>query len=411
MTNFIVSYQWIHTFVCPLIAYVLLAIVGPRKGAYVVFVFAFGYMSTLHLYRQWTDYLGWSFDVSTQMMIIVQKLVALGWNYHDGANPKATHSQRIFSISRLPSLLEFYGWIYMPSVITMGPFIEYTDFLLNTEALPESPVMPSLKVLLEAVVYLGIMQLGSAQVPNSVLRDESFLASSPVYIYSYLMLCAFVMHFKYYFGFKMAEGAAIMSGLGYDRGRGADPIDPTVDPNTLKWSAAQGIAPYRFLFSQSYRESAQVWNMQTNKWIRRYSYERMPASIGVYGSYAVSAFWHGFYPGYYLFFLTVAPVSSVHRWVRATIRPIVLGYGPTAKFVYDIASWVATFFTLNYFVSSFMLLDFTSSIALFRSMHFFIHIICFGAFLLTFVWRRPPTTRTPPKPVAASTLVPPKKDN
>lgn len=50
-----------------------------------------------------TDYLGWSFDVTTQMMIVIQKLVALGFNYYDGkANPKPSESQKKFGITKLP---------------------------------------------------------------------------------------------------------------------------------------------------------------------------------------------------------------------------------------------------------------------------------------------------------------------
>lgn len=51
----------------------------------------------------------------------------------------------------------------MPSVISMGPFIEYNDFISNTkDDLPASPFLPGLKVLVEALIYLGIFQVNGS---------------------------------------------------------------------------------------------------------------------------------------------------------------------------------------------------------------------------------------------------------
>lgn len=91
-------------------------------------------------------------------------------------------------------------------------------------------------------------------VPASRLRESELLTHSPLYIYGYLLICAFSCHFKYYFGFKIAEGAAIMGGLGYNREESK--------PGLIKWDGAQGIDPFAFFFSQSYRTSSLVWNMQ-----------------------------------------------------------------------------------------------------------------------------------------------------
>lgn len=46
-----VGYQWIHTVFLSLLCYILLLIVGPRRGRYVILVVAFGYLSVLHVYR------------------------------------------------------------------------------------------------------------------------------------------------------------------------------------------------------------------------------------------------------------------------------------------------------------------------------------------------------------------------
>lgn len=61
--------------------------------------------------------------------------------------------------------------------------------------------------------------------------------------------------------------------------------------------------------------------------------------------------------GYYIFFLTVAPVSSLARWLRNVLRPRVMSTNSgTVKTLYDISCWFATNLTVNYFVMSFILL-------------------------------------------------------
>lgn len=57
--------------------------------------------------------------------------------------------------------------------------------------------------------------------------------------------------------------------------------------------------------SQSIKEMIDNWNTGANRWLRYYVYMRItpPGQTGGAKSamitYAVSALWHGFYPGYY----------------------------------------------------------------------------------------------------------------
>jgi lysophospholipid acyltransferase len=55
---------------------------------------------------------------------------------------------------------------------------------------------------------------------------------------------------------------------------------------------------------------------------RYYVYWRLPSGpIATYGTYFVSAFWHGFYPGYYMFFIYAALLTETARVARRVLRP------------------------------------------------------------------------------------------
>lgn len=53
--------------------------------------------------------------------------------------------------------------------------------------------------------------------------------------------------------------------------------------------------------------------MGTNSWLRSVVYERVPKKYGTVLTFALSALWHGFYPGYYLTFGTGALIVMAAR--------------------------------------------------------------------------------------------------
>lgn len=70
--------------------------------------------------------------------------------------------------------------------------------------------------------------------------------------------------------------------------------------------------------SLSLRDSIANWNKGTNTWLRSIVYERAKHNKLVY-TYALSALWHGFYPGYYLTFANGAFFTMVSRVVSETV--------------------------------------------------------------------------------------------
>lgn len=69
-----------------------------------------------------------------------------------------------------------------------------------------------------------------------------------------------------------------------------------------------------FQVSTSLRDSIEAWNIGTNKWLRMIVYERCESN-GTILTYALSALWHGFYPGYYVTFASGALFTFASRTV------------------------------------------------------------------------------------------------
>ena len=65
----------------------------------------------------------------------------------------------------------------------------------------------------------------------------------------------------------------------------------------------------------SLKVNIESWNVLTAKWLRHTVYDRAPLWIRTWAVFCISAFWHGFYPGYYILFLTGAFATEAARLV------------------------------------------------------------------------------------------------
>ena len=116
---------------------------------------------------------------------------------------------------------------------------------------------------------------------------------------------------KYYGVWSLTEGACILSGLGY---KGVDPKTGKVD-----WNRLQNVNPFGVELAQNSRAYLENWNINTNHWLRNYMYLRVtpkgkkPGFRASLATFVTSAFWHGFYPGYYLSFVLAAFLQTIAK--------------------------------------------------------------------------------------------------
>jgi len=105
----------------------------------------------------------------------------------------------------------------------------------------------------------------------------------------------------YYVGWKLTDSAIILSGISYDGKK---------DFKEIESCNVEGIE-----LGTSPREMMDSWNHMTAVWLKHYVYEWVPKKYGkTFITFMVSAFWHGFYPTYYLFFFN-AFLLTESAWV------------------------------------------------------------------------------------------------
>merc|ERR1712217_652963 len=86
-----------------------------------------------------------------------------------------------------------------------------------------------------------------------------------------------------------------------------------------------------------------------------------------------SAFWHGFYPGYYATFFLGSQLVNCSRDLREWLRPQFAEDGVTPMW-YNFGGWLLTSFFFSHAAVSFVLLDLKAGVEVANSMYWIPHI-------------------------------------
>ena len=116
----------------------------------------------------------------------------------------------------------------------------------------------------------------------------------------YIICLTTIERAKYHHAWILADAVCNASGLGYDKEKST-------------WDLTTNVRPFHFEYGLSLKESLDHWNIGTGKWLRYIIYERAHVKVRTVLTYGVSAFWHGFYPGYYMTFMTGALFTTAAR--------------------------------------------------------------------------------------------------
>ena len=184
------------------------------------------------------------------------------------------------------------------------------------------------------------------------------------YAYSWVALC---MHrFKYYFAWKNAEGANNIWYAGFEG------FDDKGEPKGKgdNWENANNMDILGFELAPNLSTLSKSWNKKTSNWLNRYIYSRTGRSL--VATYAMSAFWHGFYPGYYFFFLSMPMLTACERLGKKKLSPRFSTGGKWSP--WGIVTILTTSFFIEYMIQPFQMLSWEWSVAAWRGHYFFGHI-------------------------------------
>ena len=302
--------------------------------------------------------------------------------------------QRERAIRQLPGLLNYTGYVLFFPALFAGPAFDYVDYRSWIETsmftippgtdplqaprtrkkrkIPRSGTPAAMKAI-TGLAWIFLFLKFSAWYNIDLVLGNQYMQYSFLRRVWILEMLGFSTRLKYYGVWSLTEGACILSGLGY---KGIDP-----KTGRVQWNRLQNVNPWGIESAQNSRAYLENWNMNTNAWLRNYMYLRVtpkgkkPGFRASLATFVTSAFWHGFYPGYYLSFVLAAFVQTTAKNARRYIRPFFLtpdGQRATpAKRYYDLVTYLATQSVFCFTTAPFVLLTFSGSLLVWTRVYFY----------------------------------------
>ena len=443
---FVVGTGVLHVFVASVLVYFAAYSVPRRSMPYIVSASLVLYLSVSHLWRLHTSYLSWEADVSLVQMIFVVKASTFAFNVADGlamnageqlhAKQPIQHFRAERALTVSPSLLAYLSYIWYFGGVLVGPcfecreYLEFTDLNLFRKyglSGPPSTLLPALlRVGMALLCYPFVAVHGMYPIIGFV--NTKAYAALPFWSrFVYFWVTMTCSRFKYYFAWYLSAAGCIASGLGLSKVHRPSTASGSAE-STYEWNRCTNVDAVGVELATSLPQITNEWNTGVNNWLKNYVYFRVepPASVTRYISTKslanivtklTSAFWHGFYPAYYFFFLGAFVVSQMDDAMRARLRPLLTGETKEAALkatadhsstsgaavkdgragsgsrqrvmgiVYSCIAWFVIFFCMNQLGMAFMLLRADWSIGFWSNWYFVVFwapviVILFCQFVL-----------------------------
>lgn len=343
----------------------------PQRAQKIVFLFAMTHLSLYHIYRAYVDYLGWGIDVSIVQMVLVQKLTAFAKSVDERYTKNVADNKHSEVI--VPSPLEFFGYTHFYSLLLAGSFLEFEDYIVclsdkdnHTQKGAFNWSIPIKRALFG--VSLGVVNLiGSHYFPFEKVASREYMDEySLVHKVLYLYVACVQTRCKYYAAWLISEAGAIANGFGFSG------FDESGQP---KWDRLSNLDVLGIEAGTEMKHLVNNWNKRTVYWLKICVFTPVKKQTGktvlaVLLTYSTSAFWHGFYPGYYVFFFSMFFFGYAGTEFTRILNAFKLE-GP----VFNLLSWFSSMNALHYSAISFVMLDVYRPFLIYKSFYFLPHVI------------------------------------
>jgi len=388
-----------------LYAYAVMRFIPVTVAPHVFLALAMFHQTYGQVYRYLYEYLEYSLDWSLSGMLMTLRLAGAFWSLRDGkvqAENKDAHLSKLqkeAAINREISFLEFFGFaFYFPGVI-VGPFGDIKQYLsfINYEGIYEALLPASDKkdckrvTLKQLATHKGFFSrvliipiaVSFFYVFSKLFSEEALYTPEfrgrfilPIRLI-YALLAVEVGNAKYYFTWSCGEIGTILSGLSFNGflEDGSFDVEGNVQLQLLKFKTITDP-----------KEISKYWSMSPQHFLRKDLFDRVKQTTGSYVfanlcTFLFSAFWHGVYPGYYLFFLHACVFSLIVSDLKHHIQVHFIEdedgkpRNPTVSKIFNVICCISTTALLDYVIIPFRAMSLERSMIAWGSLWYMGHIL------------------------------------
>ncbi|XP_012158171.1 protein-serine O-palmitoleoyltransferase porcupine [Ceratitis capitata] len=211
----------------------------------------------------------------------------------------------------VPNIFSYFGYIFMPSNLLIGPWVPYSSYLQSLR--PKAQLRLSLRwaiwCSLCSVLSLVFLNLSNCIVPLLFLSNQSFIWLS-------IFRNALSVRCSQYFVSFLSQASITAGGISLQRGE---------KPN--KWLGPMITRPLNIEVPRSLSSAVKAWNIPMHLFLKEFIfsgvYERFNShSVAILTTYFVSALLHGQYFKIYLVLFSLACFGFVEYKIRNKISVI-----------------------------------------------------------------------------------------
>ena len=388
----------VHFFVTSLFAYLVMRFLpreqrvgGVKVQAHmVVYVVCMCYLFVGHIYTTYFHYMEFALNWTASQMMLTIKLTGSAYDIFDGSAAPAADldkDQLARRVTKMPSLFEWLAYCYFFPTLLVGPPCGLADYLAFSDRsmfknepggrIPSCLTWRGLGRKLFVTAWALAYHFIHAKYNVLYATRPEFWVHPFFFRLLYVIVTTELSFEHYYFGWASGEGACTVAGIAYN-GRDAQ--------GNVLWDRVDMVQLITMKLAQNGAVVGRAWNVLGAKWLRNTVYTRLAdksssavrRNVAQIATFLVSAFWHGFYAGFYLSFLTFAYLNIASQMATKLLRPIFISRdGKTVsplKPAYDVLTWVLTQMVFYYSANPFKMFSVANVMACWGSVYFCFHI-------------------------------------
>lgn len=332
-------------------------------------------------YRRLMNTKEWGSDLSGLIMFTSLRIWMITFNVLDGRKKNLKRKQWIdTALPSIPSIYHLFSYVFSYTGLYSGPVIPYKVFektlqVDTNEEEANEDIKSGLIPWIECFIFTAVYGIGMEVLPAKLIVSEKFESKPYLVRYVTAIILSFVHTSRY-----------ILAWLGGEAGY--RPLGIARNPDFV-FEDFLSIRPKIYFSSRRYSNLANEWNHTVHFVFKEYIHVRLialglPNWVGRMATFGFSAYWHGFYSGYYLFAVIVEISSFLDRYRVKYFVPLeekLIGQKKAA--IFD-AIWIQC---LNYFNGAPWDLYWASLyIQFFKTMYFGPFIVLIGMIIIGFIF-------------------------
>ncbi|EAX86679.1 MBOAT family protein [Trichomonas vaginalis G3] len=243
----------------------------------------------------------WTSDLSGLIMFSALRLIMTTFNVFDGRKELKRENWKKMALSSPPPIFDFFVYLFSYSGLYSGPIVPFSAFkeILEMKSTPEevsndikAGLKPFLLSLLNGFFYAICIKV----FPTKMILEDKFY-ERPCFLQVVIAILYSYFHTSRY-RFAWLGGEASLACQGAQR------------VQTYDTQYCRSFRPEFYYTQRQLGGLVNEWNHSVHFFLKEFIHVRVLSiggsnTVAKFCTYMFSAFWHGFYPGYYVYAMVV----------------------------------------------------------------------------------------------------------